>query len=179
MEYDPDARLIVYFGSRHAGGHELWTYDPQTNKWKAGARNSAIRTGSAGITYDSRRKLIVLLRGEKLRTYSTRKKEWKTLAPPPRKVGAPGFSYDSKNDILLATTSRKGEKTAATLIYEPKTDKWKELAGSTLPAESRWSSVTYAPKHDVFVFQGGTWKEPKWMLFRYRYKRRPAKPAGK
>ncbi len=170
MEYDPDAKAIVYFGSRHAGGHEMWTFDPAKGKWKAGAKDpkaGRIPTGSAGITYDSKRKLIVLLRGQDLRTYSTGRKEWKSLKPCPRKTGAPGFSYDSKHDVFLATTSERRAKTATTLIYDPAKNEWGEIAGPRLPAGSRWSSVTYAPDHNVFVFQGGTWEKPHWLLFRY------------
>jgi hypothetical protein len=166
MEYDPGSKLIVYFGSRSAGGHEMWTFDPAKEQWKSAGR-SKVPTGSAGITYDTRRELIVLLRGQQLRTYSVAKREWKSLKAPPRKVSAPGFSYDSKHDVFLATASERRAKTAVTLVYDPAKDKWGEIAGPQLPAESRWSSVTYAPKHDVFVFQGGTWKTPKWMLFRY------------
>jgi hypothetical protein len=29
------------------------------------------------------------------------------------------------------------------------------------------ANVTYNPAYDVFVFQGGSWDQPVWSLFRY------------
>jgi hypothetical protein len=42
MEYDPESKLVVYFGSTYAGGYDMWTFDPATGKWTAtGELNTA------------------------------------------------------------------------------------------------------------------------------------------
>jgi len=181
MEYDPESKLVVYFGSTYAGGYDMWTFDPATAKWRDIA-NITMPPSKVfnGIAYDSKRKLIMVLSGENLCAYSTAKNEWKRLKPcPNNKSEAPGLSYDSKNDVFLATASAPKAKSAATLIYDPAKDEWGELAGAELPAQSNWNSVTYAPKHDVFVYQGPFVNDkPAWFLFRYDPKTAKFRPPS-
>jgi hypothetical protein len=88
--------------------------------------------------------------------------KWTALPNAPLGGEAAEFAYDSVHDVFLALVGQ------TTLIYNPRTQVWLRLAatidrGTNLNRQN----VTYNPAQDVFVFEGGTWDQPVWSLFRY------------
>jgi hypothetical protein len=170
MTCDPQNKVLVLFTS--AGeGTQTWLLDPAKGEWKAQPRDESAKgvlVQAAGIACDSKRGLVVCFGGGRqfdtasgtLLTYSVAQNRWTRLKDCPAKIAAPGFDYDSKHDVFLAIIR------GATWAYSPERDEWTEVAKTGVPT-SAWKSITYNAAHDVFVYQGGTWDKPLWMLFRY------------
>jgi len=182
MTYDPKNKALVLFTS--AGeGTQAWLLDPATGEWKsqpADPSAKGVAVQAAGIGYDAKRGLVVCFGGGRqfdtasgsLWAYSVAENKWKRLKDCPAKANAPGFDYDSKNDVFLAIFG------GATWAYSPASDAWAEISKAGVPTMA-WKSITYDAAHDVFVYQGGTWDKPAWMLFRYAPEKLPAPPTGK
>lgn len=170
MAYDVKNKTIVLFST--AGGHTTtWLLDPAKGEWKSApidGSSKGIMGQGAGICYDSKRGQVVIFGGGhqfdsssgSLSAYTTTTNKWTHLKECPTAANAPGFDYDSKNDVFLA------DILGATWAYNPAGDAWTQLSKDGLP-ESTWKSITYNAAYDVFVYQGGTWDKPAWKLFRY------------
>lgn len=180
MTYDPAVKKIASFHQNGSNGTQTYLLDSLTNVWSQvpqDATSIPVNVSASGIAYDSKRNLVLTFGGgtaydkasSSLRTYSTSQNKWTSLADAPRTANAPGFDYDSKNDIYLALVSSLDVAIEpVTLIYKPQTNTWSEIPmNANGITGTQWHSVTYDPVHDVFVYQGGTWNEPKWFLFRY------------
>lgn len=171
MTYDIENKVAVLFATRNQQT-QTWFIHPATGEWKAppadpSAKGVAVQ--ASGIAYDSKRKVVVCFGGGNqfdsssgaLWAYSAGKNKWQRLKDCPVSANAPGFDYDSKNDVYLAAIA------GATWAYQPESSAWSEVAKEGLPA-SPWKSITYDPAHDVFVYQGGTWDKPVWSLLRHQ-----------
>ncbi len=181
MVHDPSSGQARLFCRRTATGTRTWLLDPQIGQWTAvnpDPSASQVFISIAGIAYDSRRQLILAYGGgssstaepsAQLWAYSVSQNKWTALANAPIGASAPEFAYDSVHDVFLALVGQQ------TLIYNPRTNAWTQLAATiNRGANLNRQNVTYNPGHDVFVFQGGTWDQPVWSLFRYTDAASPA-----
>ena len=175
--YEPSNKKLVYLLPTLCGcnGTVTYLFDPATNTWSILPQDGsslAVNISGAGVTYDSKRDLIVAYGGNNYNTatgtahlwaYSVIQNKWTQLADAPVAGTAPAFSYDSTHDIFLALVGNN------TYIYNPNTNTWMQYPATlnrTISIQT-WQGVTYDPAHDVFVFEGGNYSNPLIALFRY------------
>jgi len=172
MVYDPLNRVIAYFHPRDTGT-ETWLFDPNTHQWRRLTMSpsaAGVFVQGAGVGYDSQRNRILFYGGDifnemasrRLWAYSVSTNTWTRLRDCPAPAIMPGFDYDSTHDVFVALITETG----ATWTYDPRADNWTQ--GPNGGAATRIGSLTYDPAHDVFVYQGGSWDNPQWALFRYQ-----------
>ena len=175
--YEPTNNKLVYLLPTSCGCNGTITYlfDPIANTWAILPQDStslAVNISGAGVTYDSKRDLIVAYGGNNYNTttgtahlwaYSVAQNKWTQLADAPVTGTAPAFSYDSIHDIFLALVGNN------TYIYNPNTNTWAQYPASLnrpMTAQT-WQGVTFDPAHNLFVFEGGAQNAPLIALFRY------------
>ncbi|HYE04288.1 MAG TPA: hypothetical protein VEL07_02095, partial [Planctomycetota bacterium] len=175
LVHDPDRNALLLFRDRPHAGTQTWRLDLDTPnaRWTALPDHPSARevhAAGAGAAYDARRRRVVLFAtcGERLEpsralwAYGPDDHAWTRLADAPEAAVGPGFDYAGRHDVFLALVG------SATWIYEPATDRWRgHPATLERGREAAWQSVTWAPAPGVFVFQGGTWDDPRWALLRY------------
>jgi hypothetical protein len=173
MVYDPPTGKLVYFVVTSTNGTRTWLFDPASNRWSmapADPSSTNVYIAVAGIAYDSRRNLVLAYGGghnsasssARLWSYSISQNRWTALRDAPIAADAAEFAYDAVHDVFLALVNQ------STLIYNPRTNTWSYLAATIdrgrIPNRQ---NVTFNPAHNVFVFQGGSWDNSVWSLFRY------------
>ncbi len=175
MTYDPANKVIVFFDNSFSTGSRTWLLNPATNTWStlpADPSAMGVYTSGAAIAYDTKRSRVITLGAgldstdqylsRKLWSYSVAENKWTRLADCPVDAPMPGFDYDSNHDVFLALIGNQ------TYAYHPVENTW-ELINAPInrPANYCRQSVTYDAAHDVFVYQGITNDNPRWVLFRY------------
>jgi len=175
--YEPTNKKLVYFLPTLCGcnGTVTYLFDPAVNTWSIlpqDASSFGVNISGAGVTYDSKRDLIVAYGGNNYNTatgtahlwaYSVAQNKWTQLKDAPVTGTAPAFAYDSMQDVFLALVGND------TYIYNPNTNTWAQFPATlNRPISAQtWQGVTYNPAYDVFVFEGGTQLTPLIALFRY------------
>src|ERR1035437_6277633 len=157
-------------------GTATYLFSPVTNMWTASVQDTSslsVYTAGAGVTYDSKRGLLMAFGGNnyvtsaatpQLWSYSVTQNTWTRLSDAPVAAMAPSFAYDSHHDVFLALVGNN------TYIYNPATNQWSQFPASlNRPVtEQLWQTVVHDPAHDLFVFEGGTSDVPLIALFRYQ-----------
>jgi hypothetical protein len=174
MAYDPPTGKLVYFFVEYPYGTRTWLWNPGTSQWSQLNPDSSaanVYISAAGITYDSRRNLVMAYGGgsstasgpsSKLWSYSVSQNKWTALPDAPLSATGAESAYDSLHDVFLALVGQ------TTLIFNPRTNAWSQLAATiSRGTNQNRQNVTYNVAQDVFVFQGGTYDTPVWSLFRY------------
>jgi hypothetical protein len=175
--YDPVIQKLVYLVPSYCGcnGTAAYLFDPVSNRWAIQPQDPSslnVYVAGAGVTYDSKRGLVMAYGGNQYSTanptahlwaYSAAQNKWTQLGDAPVTAQAPGFAYDSKHDVFLALVGNY------TYIYNPNTRIWsRSPAVLNRPSSMQaWQGITYDPAYDVFVFEGGNWSNPLIALFRY------------
>jgi hypothetical protein len=175
--YEPTNNKLVYLLPTLCGcnGTVTYLFDVVANTWSIlpqDASSLPVNISGAGVTYDSKRDLIVAYGGNNYNTatgtthlwaYSVVQNKWNQLADAPVTGTAPAFSYDSVHDIFLALVGNN------TYIYNPNTNTWAQYPATLnrpMTAQT-WQGVTFDPAHKLFVFEGGAQNAPLIALFRY------------
>jgi chitodextrinase len=185
LVYNSAERKLVQFAVRGGIGTQTWVFDTTTEKWTLlpeDATSKGVFVSGAGMAYDSKRNRILAygggtsywVTGAQLWSYSLAENKWTKLTDGPTATTAPEFAYDSKNDVFLALVG------SDTLVYKPETNTWNRIPTPVAIPRGKvtnFQSLTYSPAHDVFVFQGGTFDNPLWYLFRYNAASLPALPS--
>jgi hypothetical protein len=175
--YEPTNKKLVYFLPTLCGcnGTVTYIFDPAVNTWSIlpqDASSFGVNISGAGVTYDSKRDLILAYGGNNYNTatgtahlwaYSVTQNKWTQLKDAPVTGTAPAFAYDSKQDVFLAVVGND------TYIYNPNSNTWAQFPATlNRPITFQtWQGVTYDPAYDVFVFEGGSQLAPLIALFRY------------
>jgi len=175
--YEPTNNKLVYLLPTSCGcnGTVTYLFDPVANTWSILPQDPSslpVNISGAGVTYDSRRDLIVAFGGNNYNTatgtahlwaYSVIQNRWTQLADAPVVGTAPAFSYDSIHDIFLALVGNN------TYLYNPNTNVWAQYPATLNRSMDMqtWQGVTFDPAYDLFVFEGGVQDDPLIALFRY------------
>lgn len=171
---DDAARALVFYNARDKS---TWIYDIVGNKWRKSAGKAAPQAGmAAAMTYDSKRELVYLFGGPgsggkdwntpgpELWAFSVAKDEWTRLADAPVPARAPALAYDGRHDVVLASISSK-DKPNTNLIYDPATDRWRELAAAG--PKGSWMCLCYDTARDLFIHMAGNYGDVRWWVMRY------------
>ncbi len=180
MCYDAAGKVLVFHCARDK---TTWLFDVTKKQWRKASPKVEPQAGmGAAMTFDSKRGLIYLFAGPgsagkewstpgaELWAWSTAKNEWKRLADSPMPARAPGFAYNSRHDVVMASISAGEGKPNRIVMYAPAGDKWSELAkpeGAVWPVAATWQTLCYDESRDLFVYKAGNYDATKWFVLRY------------
>ena len=170
MTYDPANQVVALFSDDAYHGAQTWLLNVSTGTWRAVDRDPScqnVHTSGSACCYDSRRNRILVFGGgldhtdsnPHLWAYDTARNTWTPLADCPEPAPLASFDYDSNHDICLALIGND------TWSYDPNSNSWTQIAA---PINVTYGhSLTYDAAHDVFVYEGVSWSDPNWYVFRY------------
>lgn len=173
MTYVPDLGAIVRWVSEDQAA---WFFDIKTHTWS----KKPIKDGPAlglrtAMTYDSKRKQVLLFGGQEPRTsfgtpgrqlwsLSVTDLKWKRLPDGPP-VSAAGWVYAARHDVALCyrKTDPKIWTTGECWVYFPGEEKWVRLESPKPTPAKLYENLAYDESRDVFVYHT---RPLKWYVLR-------------
>jgi hypothetical protein len=165
LAYDSESdRVIAFGGWLDVYADDTWAYDVNSDTWTQMQPEVAPpgRNFSA-MAYDPVTDQVVLFSAGGYRdtwAYDYDSDTWTNLNPRPSPSARDYASmvYDPVREqmILFGGTTYPSERPLGdTWAYDPKTNRWTELAAAEAPSLRGWHAMAYDPRRDVIVLFGG------------------------
>jgi hypothetical protein len=175
-EYIPYLKKLFFTARK-----KVWFYDYGTNTWSTEKTSGARMVGNG--CYDPKRKRIYF----GTCCYDLEEKRWAPMSKEGRPEGfkaSPNngsMTYDVASGVMLWHGKAIGDH-GHIAVYDPDADKWSVLKRTFPKLKTRWQVMSgfYDPVLNVhFYYLAIDSRTSGVGMLAYRYKRRPAKPAGK
>lgn len=165
LAYDAGSdRVIAFGGWMDVSADDTWAYDVNTDTWtQMRPEISPPGRNFSAMAYDPVSDRVILFSAGGYRdtwAYDYDSDTWTNLKPSPSPIARDysAMVYDQAREQMIlfgGTTFPEEDPLGDTWAYDPKTNRWTELAPAGGPDPRGWHAMAYDPRRDVIVLFGG------------------------